>query len=217
MSNTVKIILIAVVIIAIGAFGYWYSTSDSVNTSPATGALQSSNPALGGASSLLTTDDAAISDKFLALLLNMRTLKLDQSIFSDVAFTSLKDFSTTITPETNPGRANPFAPIGVDAVGAQALVVTTGQIVGVTKDSAMFVGSLPAGSVVTKRYFEYGTVSAVPLPNTTAGVQADTVSGVFTFTVTGLIPNTTYYVRAAALANGTTSYGEIISFKTPVQ
>ncbi len=215
MSNTIKVILITVVIIAIGAFGYWYATSGS--TPETTGVLQSSNPALGGVDSPLAADDTAISDKFLALLLNMRTIKLDQSIFSDAAFTSLKDFSTTITPEANPGRANPFAPIGVDAAGAQALVVTTGLTAAITKDTATFVGALPVGSVVTKRYFEYGTVNATPLANITAGVQGDVVTGAFTFNITGLTPNTTYYVRAAAVANGTTVYGQMQSFKTLAQ
>lgn len=216
MSNTIKVILITVVIIAIGAFGYWYATSGSTPDA-STSALQSSNPVLGGEVSPLAADDTAISDKFLALLLNMRTIKLDQSIFADAAFTSLKDFSTTITPEANPGRANPFAPIGVDAAGAQALVVTTGLTTAITKNTATFIGALPIGSVVTKRYFEYGTVTTTPLPNITAGVQGDVVSGAFTFNITGLTPNTTYYVRAATVANGATIYGQIQSFKTLAQ
>ncbi len=216
MSNTLKILLIALVIIAIGAFGYWYATSTP--SAPAnTGALQSSNTALSGQTPALSGNDSVISDKFLALLLNMQTIKLDQSIFSDAAFTSLKDYSTTIKPEENPGRANPFAPIGVDAAGAQAVTVTTAPVVGITKNTAMFSGALPVGAVVTKRYFEYGTTNVIPLPNITAGVQGDVATGGYTFNITGLVPSTTYYVRAAAVVNGSTIYGQVVSFKTLAQ
>ena len=53
---------------------------------------------------------------FLNLLLNVKNLKLDDAIFSDNAFTSLRDSSITLIPDGNEGRINPFAPIGIDAV-----------------------------------------------------------------------------------------------------
>lgn len=215
MSNTIKVILVAVVIIAIAVFGYWYATSPS--SEQTSGVLQSSNTALGGVASPLDAGESAVSDKFLALLLNMRTIKLDQSIFSDSTFTSLRDFSTTINPETNPGRVNPFAPIGIDAAGAVPLSVTTSPVINITRNTATFAGVLPSNAVVTRRFFEYGTTSVTPLPNSTTGVPGDLVTGAFVFNITGLTPNTTYYVRAATLANGVTTYGQLVSFKTLAQ
>ncbi len=215
MSNTLKVLLIAAVLIAIAAFGYWYATSTPTTTGGS--ALQSSGSQLAGGSSPLSQADTAISDKFLSLLLNMRTIKLDQSLFTDPAFSSLRDFSTTINPESNPGRENPFAPIGIDAIGTQSVVVTTTQPTSVTKNTAVLTGSIPVGSVVAKRYFEYGTTGATPLPNTTAGVPNDVATGGFTFTLNGLVPNTTYYYRAVVVSGGSPVYGSIVSFKTLAQ
>ncbi len=203
--------LIAVIIIAIAVFGYWYSTRPTTNTSAT--ALQSAT----GQVSPLEATDTAISDKFLALLLNMKTIKLDQGIFTDTAFTTLRDFSTTIAPETNPGRNNPFAPIGLDSTATQAVTVTTGTAIAVTKNSATFVGALPVGSVTAKRYFEYGTTANTPLGSATAGVPMDAATGSFTFNIVGLQPNTTYYVRAAAITSLGTTYGQVTSFKTLAQ
>ena len=207
--------LIATVIIAIGVFGYWYATSGG--TPAPKSALQSSGVQTGGANSPLSVNDTAISDKFLTLLLNMKTIKLDQSIFSDVAFTSLRDFSTTIAPETNPGRANPFAPIGFDVAGTANIIVTTGQPSTITKNTATFVGSLPLGSIAAKQYFEYGNKNTTPLSNITAGVPSDPSTGTFIFNLVGLVPNTIYYYRAAAISNGATVYGQLVSFKTLAQ
>ena len=50
--------------------------------------------------------------EILTLLLNLKSLKLDTSIFSDAAFQSLTDFGQSI-PERPRGRDNPFAPIGM--------------------------------------------------------------------------------------------------------
>lgn len=51
---------------------------------------------------------------FLPLLLNVRNIKLDDSIFLDPAFQNLVDSSIVIAPEGNEGRFNPFAPFGVE-------------------------------------------------------------------------------------------------------
>lgn len=49
--------------------------------------------------------------EILTLLLNLKSLKLDASIFSDPSFQSLADFGQSI-PVRPHGRGNPFAPIG---------------------------------------------------------------------------------------------------------
>src|SRR3989344_9052446 len=53
--------------------------------------------------------------EILTLLLNLKSLKLDSSIFSDPAFQSLADFGQSI-PVRPQGRVNPFAPIGAGNV-----------------------------------------------------------------------------------------------------
>lgn len=53
-------------------------------------------------------------DELISLLINLRLINLDGSIFSDPVFRSLEDFGQKLAPESV-GRNNPFAPIGVDA------------------------------------------------------------------------------------------------------
>ncbi len=60
---------------------------------------------------------AAVDQDFLPLLLSVKSIKLDDSIFSDIAFTRLRDSSIVLTPDGNEGRPNPFAPIGSDTGG----------------------------------------------------------------------------------------------------
>jgi hypothetical protein len=55
-----------------------------------------------------------LAQDFLSLLLNIKAIKLNDAIFSDVAFQSLHDSSIVLIPDGNEGRPNPFAPIGVD-------------------------------------------------------------------------------------------------------
>ena len=59
---------------------------------------------------------SALSQDFLTLLLSVKGIKLDDSIFSDEAFQNLRDSSIILEPDGNEGRPNPFAPLGIEAV-----------------------------------------------------------------------------------------------------
>ena len=85
------VISIGVVVIAVGA---WWGLSGSSSSEP-----------------LLTTDAPAISDdqEIVATLLQLRSVTLSSTIFSDPVFMSLKDFGQEIKNEPA-GRPNPFAP-----------------------------------------------------------------------------------------------------------
>ena len=66
---------------------------------------------------LLNTEEpqgsaAAVEIELLGLLIDFKEIELDDAIFSDPAFKSLRDFSQELTPLPI-GRANPFAPFGV--------------------------------------------------------------------------------------------------------
>jgi regulatory protein YycI of two-component signal transduction system YycFG len=54
--------------------------------------------------------DTAVESDLLTLLLDIRSIKLNQDVFSNNAFKSLEDFGQDIAPEPV-GRNNPFAPI----------------------------------------------------------------------------------------------------------
>ncbi|MBI5005124.1 MAG: hypothetical protein HZC03_00765 [Candidatus Lloydbacteria bacterium] len=87
-----------------------YVTFFQKNTSP------NSNTGLAS-ENVLTGDSpqAQSGREILALLLNLKSLKLDASIFSDPSFQSLADFGQNI-PARPHGRGNPFAPIGTGNV-----------------------------------------------------------------------------------------------------
>ena len=96
-------IVIGVLALLVGA-GAWYGLSGS------------SSP-----TDLLVTEDfttpSSESDKDLvSTLLQLRSVSLEGTIFSDPAFQGLQDFGSQIIPEPV-GRPNPFAPLifGSDA------------------------------------------------------------------------------------------------------
>jgi uncharacterized protein (TIGR02145 family) len=89
---------------------------------------------------------------------------------------------------------------------------TTGS--NVTATSATTGGDVTqdGGTPVTARGVAYGTSST---PTTSGTITSDgTGTGVFTSTLTGLTPSTTYYVRAYATNSVGTAYGNVISFST---
>lgn len=89
-----------------------------IKKSPETSGLvsTSTNPVTPLTTSNDTSSTDALGTKdFLAILLNVKNIKLDDRIFSDIAFTSLRDSSIVLTADGTEGRANPFAPIGADA------------------------------------------------------------------------------------------------------
>ncbi|MCX6739210.1 MAG: hypothetical protein NT098_04155 [Candidatus Parcubacteria bacterium] len=54
-------------------------------------------------------------DQILALLQELNVIQLDDTIFADPTFLSLKDYHVDLAEEPRE-RSNPFAPIGKDAV-----------------------------------------------------------------------------------------------------
>ncbi len=61
---------------------------------------------------------------FLDIIVGLRSLELDGSIFTNPAFRSLQDFGVTLGTQPK-GRPNPFAPLGVDAVVAASVSTQT--------------------------------------------------------------------------------------------
>lgn len=61
-----------------------------------------------------TEVDNQLSKDFLAVLLSIKNITLDDSIFSDTAFLNLKDSTIVLLPDGSEGRPNPFAPIGAE-------------------------------------------------------------------------------------------------------
>ena len=94
------------------------------------------------------------------------------------------------------------------------LAVTTSPVSSITASSAQSGGNITSdgGFPITARGLCWNS-SGDP---TTADNKTEEGSGTgeFTSTMTGLQPNTTYYVRAYASSDFSTSYGETLSFNT---
>ena len=89
-------IIIGILVVIIAAFA-WFGLSDQ---QPSTSLLTSES-----------RNDTAVADQeILRVLLDMRSIRLDSSIFENPAFASLRDFGREIIPEPV-GRRNPFAPV----------------------------------------------------------------------------------------------------------
>lgn len=101
-------------------------------------------------------------------------------------------------------------------ISASAPVLTTAEISDLTSTSAVSGGNITydGGSRITARGVCWGTS---PEPDITGNHTTNgTGSGVFTSTVNGLTNGTVYYLRAYATNSVGTTYGNEVSFITPV-
>jgi hypothetical protein len=106
--------LVAIILIVVVLVGAWYALSGSSTPAPAL----TTTPVAGSSSADQT---------LIATLLQLRSVKLDATIFADPAFMALQDFSTPIVPEPV-GRPNPFAPLSSSAATPATSSVQSGQI-----------------------------------------------------------------------------------------
>ena len=119
MSNGLKIFLIILILAVFGAIAYFLLGDGeySLNVAPTSSPLQTSDsqPVSGLTPSNTAEIDAdQIGQEFLTQLLNIRSIKLREDIFSRPAFISLTDFTIELIQLGNEGRPNPFAPFGID-------------------------------------------------------------------------------------------------------
>jgi len=115
MSTFVKTFLILLILAVFGAIGYFVFVDDG-SLGGATSPLQTSTgqPVSGLSQQNQVVDADEIGQQFLSQLLNIRSLKLREDIFSRPAFLSLEDFTINLVQPGNEGRRNPFAPFGID-------------------------------------------------------------------------------------------------------
>lgn len=119
MSKGLKILLMLLILMVFGAIAYFLLGKEdlSLNVAPIASPLQTTgNQPVSGLASQNTPEIDAdqIGQEFLTQLLNIRSIKLREDIFSRPAFISLTDFTIELVQLGNEGRDNPFAPFGVD-------------------------------------------------------------------------------------------------------
>jgi hypothetical protein len=117
MMPKIKTIIIVVVAVIIIFLVYLYFTRPADNQANLVSSSSTTTlPNIDGTTASTSAGDTTsfVAKDFLALLLNVRNIKLDDSILSDPAFTSLKDSSIILTQDGTEGRPNPFAQFGND-------------------------------------------------------------------------------------------------------
>jgi antitoxin component YwqK of YwqJK toxin-antitoxin module len=104
-----------------------------------------------------------------------------------------------------------------DENNSTAPVLTTTSITNITNNSATSGGIVTSdgGANITARGVVWST-SPIPTIELSTKTVDGTGTGSFTSSITGLLPNTTYYVRAYATNSAGTSYGNEITFTTVV-
>ncbi len=109
------VVLIIIVVVLYSVFAKKPESQGSLTATPAAGVDPN-----------LSADTQAI----LALLQSISNLKLDTSIFDRESYLALEDQNKQILEDLNPGRYNPFAPIGIDEASLMATVpsLTTDQL-----------------------------------------------------------------------------------------
>lgn len=113
MTPKIKNILIVVVVGVVLIFVYIFfirSTGEEKNSLVSTSGNNELIPTTN-----TTNQDSLATKDFLNVLLSVKSIKLDDGIFSDIAFTNLNDSNVVLTPDGTEGRPNPFAPIGSDS------------------------------------------------------------------------------------------------------
>jgi len=105
IKNIIILVVVAVVLILVYFLFIKKGPVDSTTLTSSSGV-----PIAQGTTN--TNEVANISEDFISLLLSVKSIKLDDSIFQDPSFISLKDSSITLVQDGNEGRTNPFAPIG---------------------------------------------------------------------------------------------------------
>ena len=87
--------------------------------------------------------NSSVAREFLTLLLSVKSIKLNDAIFSDSSFASLRDSSIVLTPDATQGRPNPFAPFGSEGSA------TSGGVSGAVGPGETDTGTTDAGTAGT--------------------------------------------------------------------
>jgi len=107
-KSSKKTVVIGIAIVGIALAVYFYSSGKAA---PANSSLLSTNAVAA---------NQAIGSRVFGLLNQIKSLRIDTSLFKDQIYQSLRDYTVAI-PTQNVGRPNPFAPIpGVASPGSSA-------------------------------------------------------------------------------------------------
>ena len=225
-SPIMKKFIIGVVIAIVLVFIYTKFFKSNTPTGTLSSSTTTTTPVVG------TDINTQVGGELLSTLLNLKTIKLNDQIFSSPLFSSLTDFTITLGSGVE-GRPNPFAPIGTDITPVQTPIDTTqpptsdaGTIAptaitktllasNVTKTTALLHGSIDKNTTAFSAWFEWNKVGATtPAIKTTPVNFAGSVAS-FSTPITGLSSNTAYTFKAFVKIGDLTLSGASDAFTTP--
>jgi uncharacterized protein (TIGR02145 family) len=140
------------------------------------------------------------------------SLTIEKTTFTVISIDGGKKYGIKIIAAAGDNTSNERITYFTPILGAS---LSTIGALAITPNSATTGGNITTdgGASVIARGVCYGTAHN---PDITGNKTANgTGPGIFTSNLTGLIPNTTYYVRAYATNSVGTTYGNEISFTTP--
>jgi hypothetical protein len=160
------VVLIIIVVVLYSVFAKKPETTGSLTSTPAAGVDPN-----------LSADTQAI----LALLQSISNLKLDTGIFDRQSYLALEDQNKQILEDLNPGRYNPFAPIGIDQEAMVSTVVSpevSGQLnlLNNLEDVGGTQGGEPSNPVVSDTSSTIKTIPASSVAKNTAILKGELVT-----------------------------------------
>lgn len=137
----------------------------------------------------------------------------DQATYGEVPYSGTTDFRSALT-ESNVGESGVYRWNVLGGVVESTPNVSTGAVSSVTSSGASVAGNVTGdgGAAVTGRGVVYATTASPTLAD--ASVTSGSGTGVFSADLSGLVPGTTYYVRAYATNTVGTAYGAQETFTT---
>ncbi|MCX6716810.1 MAG: hypothetical protein NTV72_02725 [Candidatus Taylorbacteria bacterium] len=112
--NSKNLLTIVIIIALVGGGVWWYRNKYNQQQTVISNDL----------SSMSVVNDSGVGAQTMMLLGQVKSLKLDDSIFKDSSFQSLQDYSRII-PDQPVGRPNPFAPINRGYVSPASVPATS--------------------------------------------------------------------------------------------
>jgi hypothetical protein len=119
---------------------------------------------------------------------------------------------TNLAPQTATYASGGITRLNL-SISTTSLSVSTNSATGLGSTTATLNGSLDnmGGYGSVSVYFQYGLTTSY---GSSTSTQTKSSTGSFTASLTGLLPNTTYYCRSVATSGSTTVYGGSVSFNT---
>jgi len=207
------LIISGIVVLISTTFLYFSSGIDSSTIIPIAYSSSLTDTTDGETKDVSLVESKILDDiAFLTTLISLKQIKIDNTIFSNKGFNSLKNNAVSIE-KIPAGRINPFAPVEGKIANSSSYypkAITNGATQ-ITSNSVILNGTLNAVSEASDAYFVYGPT--YDLGSTTSKVK-QSLAGTIIKNVLGLKAKTKYFYKACTKIDNTELCGEILSFTT---